>query len=829
MDTIYEGQPISRRGSRQRFLKWEGNANFQMNTKGEIVNRRNGQKITKEEIKEQGETILEELVDFVHQRMLQDLNFVEQCIPPLAPEVNGSVLLSPTMSSYASSASSNTLPTSERGTTLHEQTDPNIPRCVFHTSQNYSIAEKLLVFVCSSRGLSSGIWSRSLLLQDGIQVGSMIPYFENAIKAGFGILVMNPNENTKLVTDPLTGKQTKLAVSGSSTQEEHVEHVWKNYIFPCAAHKIHLLAYGYGGILVLDLVEKYKYELKNRLGNIGFIESSHKINPRWASAFKQWFSQRSICWKSSAEPLNAEISGKDAVFVPGSEEYGCLCLSAGPMTDGKSRTSPAYSTQAVLDTIFRFFDAPNAYEFQRSAERRRRQTKMDGVVVHDLHSVQAGLKNTTLHKDRKISNAESSSSKVGYAIDVNSQNENHPPPAPHAEASSTRCRRGRSRSRSRSRSKSDGKALQQPSQAVNESVTIEDFELLRVVGRGAFGKVMLVRRKPTPTPTPTPLQTTSQRSGNGAVIPPPVSSKVYAMKVIKKAAVFAKHQVEHTKTERRILQGVDHPFMVKLRYAFQNASKLYFVMDYYNGGTLHFHLRQAKVFSEQRARFYAAQLVLAISHLHTYNIVYRDLKPENILMDDEGFIALTDFGLSRDNFDEKDGMFTFCGTPEYIAPELIRRVPYGKAVDFWSFGVLLYEMLAGATPFYHVNRKQSFENILTRPLRFYGEFSENAKSVLRGLMHKDPSKRLGSGPCGVQEIMDHPFFSEINWEKLYKRDAVVPFKPIVKRDGEVGNVPEFFKRQEAMDSISLDPIPANSAAKQAFENFTYMDPFQMDA
>ncbi|KAI9906367.1 hypothetical protein PsorP6_002976 [Peronosclerospora sorghi] len=155
------------------------------------------------------------------------------------------------------------------------------------------------------------------------------------------------------------------------------------------------------------------------------------------------------------------------------------------------------------------------------------------------------------------------------------------------------------------------------------------------------------------------------------------------MKVIKKAAVFAKNQVEHTMTERRILEGVES----SVSGGTPNDAKLYFVMDFYNGGTLHFHLRRTVQFDEVRTRFYAAPLVLALSHLHTYNIVYRDLKPENILLDDQGFLALTDFGLSHDHVDTTDGgMQIFCGTPEYIVPELIRRILYGIAVDYWSLG-----------------------------------------------------------------------------------------------------------------------------------------------
>ncbi|KAI9907647.1 hypothetical protein PsorP6_002984 [Peronosclerospora sorghi] len=294
---------------------------------------------------------------------------------------------------------------------------------------------------------------------------------------------------------------------------------------------------------------------------------------------------------------------------------------------------------------------------------------------------------------------------------------------------------------------------------------------------------------------------------------------------LRRASVFAKNQEEHTKTKRRILEGVDHPFLVELRYAFQNDAKLYFVMDFYNGGTLHFHLRRAVQFDEVRTRFYAAQLVLALSHLHTYNIVYHDLKPENILLDDQGFLALTDFGLSHDHVDTTDGgMQTFCGTPEYIVPELIRRVPYGKAVDYWSLGILMFEMLAGYTPFYHANRKRTFQNIVKLPLRFPSGFSEDARALLRGLICRNPAKRLGSGPCGAQEIMDHAFFSDTDWEKLYKRDVAVPFRPTVRSDGEVTNVPEFFKRQEVVDSVVSD---APLGKSHVFQGFSYTDPYHL--
>lgn len=802
------------------------NDQFQLTELGEVINRQTKQRINKAEIREFGEEVLRGLIDHVHTRMLQELLFLEQAIPPLEFE-RGSVEsgfdpgASRTSSASASSSvrsSSSSICSTNDGFRMMIDTDE--PRCIFHTSKNFSVAEKLLVFVCSFRGLSCGIWSRSVLLKDGVQVGSMLPYFQKAIAAGYGILVMNPNMNTQLMVTS-DGAVEKMPIRGSSNAEEHCDHVWRNYIFPSAAHKVHFIAYGYGGVLVTQLIAKYRYELKSRLGNVAFIESSHKIDPAWNSGFKRFFSQHSISWSRSDFPLNTELSRDSTAFgssggpggatmtssddafsatasspsarspkSPSASQltgFGCICLSAGPCEGANE--SPAYTTKAVLDTVFQFISSPTPYEFQRRAARELRV-------------------NALLEEQQQARARGATGGDIG-----------RPPRDQHS--------RGRRQSVYDTVVAKPGRELK-PREY--DSLTIDDFDLLRVVGRGAFGKVMLVRRKVPQQQkgarllSPRTMMAMGMTPQQIAVASGGETGKVYAMKVIKKAAVFAKNQVEHTKTERRILQGVDHPFMVKLRYAFQNEAKLYFVMDFYNGGTLHFHLRRAMHFDEVRTRFYAAQLVLAISHLHTYNIVYRDLKPENILLDDKGFIALTDFGLSHDHFDSKDGMQTFCGTPEYIAPELIRRVPYGKAVDYWSLGVLIFEMLAGYTPFYHANRKRNFQNIVKLPLRFPSEFSDDARSLLRGLICRNPAKRLGSGPCGAQEIMDHPFFSSVDWEKLYKREVPVPFRPVVKSDGEVNNVPEFFKRQEVVDSVASD---APIGKSHVFQGFSYTDPYNL--
>lgn len=216
---------------------------------------------------------------------------------------------------------------------------------------------------------------------------------------------------------------------------------------------------------------------------------------------------------------------------------------------------------------------------------------------------------------------------------------------------------------------------------------------------GSFGKVFLVRDK-----------------SNG---------ELYAMKVLKKDYIIKKNQIQHTKTERSVLSYVHHPYIVGLNMAFQTSDKLFFVLDYCAGGELFFHLGKVGRFSEDRAKFYAAQIVLALQYVHRMDVVYRDLKPENVLLDHFGNIRLTDFGLSKEGVsDHSTGANSFCGTPEYIAPEVLLRQGHGRAVDWWSLGALLYEMIIGLPPFYSRNRETMFEKIMKADLTFPHTISE---------------------------------------------------------------------------------------------------------
>lgn len=543
---------------------------------------------------------------------------------------------------------------------------------VVYTSKNWTISEKLLVFVCSSRHLSPGVWSRSALLKYGLEYGSMLPYLQQAQDNGFGIVMIH---------------------SVGSEMDSVMQSIWQDYIFPTAAHKINFITYGYGGVLMLSLLQSNLRDIKARLGGICFIESSHRVHPK-QKALKQILSQRAISWERTKHASFAQEVFKS--------QTGCICLSAG---------STSHTSHSIKDAVFRFFNAQSAFEFARS---------------------EAKLVN------RRIAPVE-------YA----------------------------------------------------KGITIDDFDLLKVIGKGAFGKVMLVRK----------------RKGLG-------KGKIYAVKVLRKGFLIHKNQVEHTKAERRILQVIDHPFIVKLRFAFQNQEKLYLVMDYYSGGNLYFHLHRQRAFKEDLAKFLSAQLLLAIAHLHSLDIAYRDLKLENILVDADGYIALTDFGLSREDV-RGAGAETFCGTAEYIAPELLRGQPYGSGVDWWSFGVLLYEMMTGQTPFYASNRKNNFYNILHSDVKYPETFSDEAKSILRGLLTRNPNQRLGSGPNRTQELMDHPFYSSINWEMLYKKEIASPLHVRVKGQTDISNISSHYTREKAKDSIVIEKMPSEQHIQ--FEDFSYMD------
>ncbi|XP_051506953.1 RAC-gamma serine/threonine-protein kinase-like isoform X2 [Myxocyprinus asiaticus] len=262
--------------------------------------------------------------------------------------------------------------------------------------------------------------------------------------------------------------------------------------------------------------------------------------------------------------------------------------------------------------------------------------------------------------------------------------------------------------------------------------TMNDFDYLKLLGKGTFGKVILVREK--------------------------ASGKYYAMKILKKEVIIAKDEVAHTLTESRVLKNTRHPFLTSLKYSFQTKDRLCFVMEYVNGGELFFHLSRERVFSEDRTRFYGAEIVSALDYLHSAKIVYRDLK---VLEDND----------------------------------------YGRAVDWWGLGVVMYEMMCGRLPFYNQDHEKLFELILMEDIKFPRTLSADAKSLLSGLLIKDPNKRLGGGPDDAKEIMRHNFFTGIDWQDVYDKKLIPPFKPQVSSETDT----RYFDEEFTAQTITITP------------------------
>lgn len=300
----------------------------------------------------------------------------------------------------------------------------------------------------------------------------------------------------------------------------------------------------------------------------------------------------------------------------------------------------------------------------------------------------------------------------------------------------------------------------------DKSLTINDFMLLSVIGKGSYAKVLLVKKKDT--------------------------EEILALKVLKKEMVEKRKQQEHVQTERDVLVGTNHPFIAKLHYSFQNEKKLFFALEYCPGGELFNLLQKRRYFTEDQTRFYAAQILLALDYLHQNDVIYRDLKPENVLIDIDGYIRITDFGLSKKNVKGTKDAFSVCGTPEYLAPEVILKKGHGKPVDWWTFGSIMYEMLTGLPPFYTNDREELFERIKLGSVKYPKEFSNSLKDLLSGLFNKDPEKRLGSGPDGAKNLKKHPWFQGVNWDALLNKEIKAPFKPVIKSEIDVSYFdPEF--------------------------------------
>ncbi|CAD8047722.1 unnamed protein product [Paramecium primaurelia] len=328
-----------------------------------------------------------------------------------------------------------------------------------------------------------------------------------------------------------------------------------------------------------------------------------------------------------------------------------------------------------------------------------------------------------------------------------------------------------------------------PSQDENgKKISLNQFIMLRNLGKGSYGKVMLVQHT--------------------------VSLKLYAMKVLIKKAVKTQTQKKHVQTERKVLEITNHTFITKLYYAFQTQTKLYLIMEFVSGGELFYHLKLKGRMTEKKMKFYAAEILIGLDYLHKQNIIYRDLKPENILLDSEGHIKLCDFGLSK--ICSWGDMYakSICGTFEYIAPEIILEEIYTKSCDWWTYGALLYDMLTGKPPFYQLTKNQIKEYAIGKDIEIPNYLSEEAIDLLKKLLNRNPDKRLG-GQRGAQEIYEHPFFKDVDFQKIERKEIEPPFEMQNER-------PFKFFDQNLIRKSSVNDTPVNELGRfQEFSNFTY--------
>ena len=287
---------------------------------------------------------------------------------------------------------------------------------------------------------------------------------------------------------------------------------------------------------------------------------------------------------------------------------------------------------------------------------------------------------------------------------------------------------------------------------------LADYELLRVLGEGSFGRVRLAKNLKT--------------------------NKFIVFKQLKKYDIIKLKQVDHLKNENFILASVSHPLVVRMEGMAQDSRFLYIGMEFAAGGELYTYLRSIKKFPPPQACFYAAQVTLIFEHLHALNVVYRDLKPENIMLDCDGYLKLVDFGFAKV---VPERTYTLCGTPEYLAPEILHNHGHGKAVDWWTLGVLLYEMLTGVDPFNADDPMGIYENILKRALHFPRRFDKDAKSLVKHLLEPDLSKRFGNLKNGALDVKNHRFFDIINWKLIHQKGVLPPYKPAVKSVCDTSN------------------------------------------
>jgi len=721
-------------------------------------------------------------------------------------------------------------------------------------SPGWTSAKKILIMIHNASGSHIGIWSRSLCLEQGLNAGTMLPYIEKAVAAGYAVLVLRPNTNSVMMNDDVqelpipnadveiefgssvkvafdeNGQQNfkidasvpprsgsiskanatrKVLIKGSESPESHVISFWEN-VLPRAINCDHiaLLGYGNGASLCHSLyIKSILSQDLNIVHSFVTIEASNIIQEDDSDDIRIELENLAINFEHSSKyPI-----GVDLVYRK--EKLGVSSISVGMPEECKKTMNYNVAISASLSITGVFSYLQLTYDQFRSESLSVIAKTSVPASGEENMEVAALFKKNFSYACSLIGDSRYAYEPPMTQSEINRREEEFKTAAMmdaevDAEASLGRAE-GRGKKRGSifnfffKRKDTDDaaarpKSVPAPKKAewsdhCKSEMSVEDFDLLKVVGKGAFGKVLLVRKK--------------EGSYKG---------RYYAMKILRKTNVIAGSQVEHTLAERAILLEVKQPYIVHLRFAFQNSEKLYLLTDYYNGGSLFMHLCHAKQFPTERVVFYAAEILSAIDYLHKKNIIYRDLKLENIMMDHNGHLALIDFGLSKHHFDQT-GATTFCGTAYYIAPEVLKGYKYGYAVDYWSFGVLIYEMIRGRTPFQDANKKLTFMRILkAKPAYNPDFFSPEAINLVSGLLTLNATTRLGSDPdLGALEVMQTPFFHSMDWGKLSRKEVQPPFVPDLSGPLDTKYVGKIYERMDPTRESQIAPDVLQAAERKA--------------
>ena len=329
----------------------------------------------------------------------------------------------------------------------------------------------------------------------------------------------------------------------------------------------------------------------------------------------------------------------------------------------------------------------------------------------------------------------------------------------------------------------------------NSKINEKDFTPIKLIGKGSYGNVFLVRFQK--------------------------NNKLYAMKVLSKSLLRSQNQENNTKSERNLMVQINCPFIVNIKFAFQNESKLFLVQEFLQGGDLFFHIHSNPKFSNEKAKFYVIELVLAIEFLHKNNMLYRDLKPENILIDIDGHIKLTDFGLSK-ILSNVEKTYTICGTVQYLAPEILGGEGYNGAVDWWSLGCIMFEMLVGRFPFRFQKDGKINTDVYKRQVRYPSYIDDKAKDLISKLLEIDPNKRLGSAENGWEDVKAHSYFNDVDWDKAKEKKLQPPFIPKVENEEDI----KYFEKTFTDEPIYNDNGEAlyndDEEYEENYKGFTYV-------